>query len=135
MSKIKGQNFRLLVSGAVIPEATSCSVTITGNTEDSSTKDTVVAWNEETVVSTSWSAQVDSYDAEVADLVALVNTFVASQPVPVGWDQTAGSGNGVAQEASFARSGNAILNDLSLQFNDRTTVTVTSQYQGTGALS
>lgn len=134
MSKIKGQNFRLFVSGAVVPEATSCSITITGNTESSSTKDTVGSWEQNTVVSTSWSAQVDSYDAELDDITALANTFKAAQPVTVGWDQTSGALNGVAQEASFARTGSAILTDLSFQFNDRTNVTVTSQYQGTGAL-
>ena len=39
MSKIKGQNFRFLQNGA-IPEATNCSITMQGNTEDTSTKDT-----------------------------------------------------------------------------------------------
>jgi len=135
MSKIKGQNFRLLVNSAVVPESTSCSVSITGNTEDSSTKDDTGMWTKETIVSTSWSASVDSYNAETEALCDLVTLFNAGQPIPVGWDQTSGANNATAANASFKRSGNALLNDLSIQFNDRTNITVTSQYQGTGALS
>ena len=135
MSKIKGQNFRLLVSGAAVPEATNCSITLTGNTDDSSTKDADGFFTQETVVSSSWQAQVVTYDAEPSSMQALVNVFIAAQPVPVGWDQTAGAQNRVAQNANFARSGNALLTDITMQFNDRATCSVNSQYQGTGPLS
>jgi hypothetical protein len=53
----------------------------------------------------------------------------------VGWDQTAGAQNRVAQNANFKRSGNAILNDFTMNFNDRETVAVSLQFQGSGALS
>jgi len=55
--------------------------------------------------------------------------------VTVGWDQTAGAQNRVAQNAAFSRSGSALLTDVTFTFNDRATVSVSSQYQGTGALS
>ncbi len=135
MSKIKGQNFRLLVAGAAVPEETNVSITIQGNTDDSSTKDSAGFFSQETVVSTSWQAQVDTYDAEPASIQALVTTFNAAQPVTVGWDQTAGAQNRVAQNAAFSRSGSALLTDVTFTFNDRATVSVSSQYQGTGALS
>lgn len=138
MSKVKGQNFRLFVAGAAVPEATNCTVTYQGNTEDTSTKDTEGFWNKETVVSKSWSAQVDSYQSDAESLQALVGVFKAAQPVTVGWDQTTGAANTqnrTGANASFKRTGQALLNDLSIQFNDRTTINVTSQYQGTGALS
>lgn len=135
MSKIKGQNFRLLVVGAAVPEETNVSITIQGNTDDSSTKDSAGFYSQETVVSTSWQAQVDTYDAEPASIQALVTTFNAAQPVTVGWDQTAGAQNRVAQNAAFSRSGSALLTDVTFTFNDRATVSVSSQYQGTGALS
>ena len=135
MSKIKGQNFRLLVAGAAVPEETNVSITIQGNTDDSSTKDSAGFYSQETVVSTSWQAQVDTYDAEPASIQALVTTFNAAQPVTVGWDQTAGAQNRVAQNAAFSRSGSALLTDATFTFNDRATVSVSSQYQGTGALS
>lgn len=138
MSKIKGQNFRLFESGSAVPEATNCTVTYQGNTEDTSTKDTEGLWNKETVVSKSWSAQVDSYQSEPEQLQAIVGVFKAAQPVQVGWDQTTGAANTknrTGANASFKRSGLALLTDITIQFSDRQPVSLTSQYQGTGALS
>lgn len=138
MSKIKGQNFRIFVEGDAVPQATNCQVTLTGNMEDISTKDTEGMFNQEQMVSTSWQVQVDGYDASVVTAKALISRFIAAAAVTVGWDETTGDTgtlNREAAEASFARSGDALLTDLTLQFNDRTTCTVSSQYQGTGALS
>lgn len=138
MSKIKGQNFRLFVSEAAVPEATNCQITITGNMEDASTKDTEGLFSQEQMVSTSWQAQVDSYVADAASVQSLIRVFVAASAVTVGFDQTTGDSGTENQEAAgaaFARSGSALLTDLTLQFNDRATCTVTSQYQGSGALS
>lgn len=135
MSKIKGQNFRLLQNAAAIPEATNCSITLQGNTEDTSTKDTEGLFTQETIVSTQWSAQVDTYQSDTAALRAIIATFIAAQAVPVGWDQTAGAQNRVAQNANFKRSGQALLNDFTMSFNDRETVSLSLQWQGTGNLS
>jgi hypothetical protein len=135
MSKIKGQNFRLLMSGSAVPEETNVSVTVSGNSEDVSTKDTEGLFSQEDIITTAWSAQVDSYQAEPSQLRAILSTFIAASPVAVGWDQTGGSQNRVAQNANFKRSGQALLNDFNMQFDDRTTVNVSLQFQGTGALS
>lgn len=144
MSKIKGQHFRLFVgSGGVatanaVPEETNCSITIQANTEDTSSKDTEGLYNKETVVSTQWSAQVDSYQASPNQLRAILRMFNASEAVGVGFDQTTGATgtqNRVPAEANFAREGQALLNDVSMQFDDRTAVSVSLQFQGTGALS
>lgn len=135
MSKIKGQNFRLLLDGSAVPEETNCSITITGNTEDTSTKDTEGFFGKEDIISTSWTAQVDSYQAEASQLRTIISTFIAATAVGIGWDQTGGSLNRVAQNANFKRSGQALLNDATMQFDDRATVTTSLQFQGTGALS
>lgn len=135
LTKLMGQNFRAFVGGSAVPEATSCQVTIQGDVEDASTKDTEGSWNEEQMTSKSWSVQVDDYDASLATLRALITRFNSDAKTTVGWDQTAGSQNRVAQNAAFARSGQAILNDLSIQANNRTTIQVSCQYQGSGALS
>lgn len=138
MSKIKGQNFRLFVAGSAVPEETNCTVTLTGNTEDTSTKDSEGLFGAESVVSKSWSVTVDSYDASDENLTDLASTFVAAAAVTVGWDQTtgaAGTQNRTASSANFKRSGNALLNDVTFQFNDRAICTVSLQFQGTGALS
>ena len=134
MSKIKGQNFRLLKDGSVFPEATNCSITLQGNSEDTSTKDTAGMFTQEDVVSNQWSAQVDTIQSETAQLRSIISLFAAAQPIPIGWDQTAGSGNATPQEAPFARQGQALLNDFVMNFNDRETVNTSLSFQGTGGL-
>ena len=130
-----GQNFRVFVGSAAVPEATNCQVTIQGNLEDATTKDSTGGWNEEQMTSKQWSVQVDDVDASLATLRVLITRFNSDLKTTVGWDQTAGSQNREAQNAAFARSGQAILNDLSINANNRTTIQVTCQYQGSGALA
>lgn len=135
LSKIMGQNFRVFVAGAAVPEATNCSITIQGNMDDASTKDSTGGWNEEEMTSKQWSVQVDNVDASLASLRALITRFNSDSKTTVGWDQTAGAQNREAQNADFARSGQAILNDLTIQADNRTTIQVSCQYQGSGALA
>lgn len=135
LNKVMGQNFRAFVAGSAVTEATNCQVTVQGNVEDGSTKDSTGGWNEEQMTSKQWSVQVDSYDATLATLRALITRFNSDSKTTVGWDQTSGAQNRVAQNADFARSGQAILNDLSIQANNRQTIQVTCQYQGSGALA
>ena len=130
-----GQNFRVFVGGNAIPESTSCSVSVTGSMESNKTKDTVGSYNQEQMTGKDWSVSVDSIDASPVTLRALIRRFNSDEKVTVGWDQTAGSLNRVAQSAPFARSGQAILNDLSIQANNRTNIQTTCQYQGSGALA
>ena len=135
LNKIIGQNFRAFVGSSAVPEATNCQVTIQGNLEDATTKDSVGGWNEEQMTSKQWTVQVDDVDASLSTLRALITRFNSDSKTSVGWDQTAGAQNRVAQSASFARSGNAILNDLSIQATNRQTIQISCQYQGSGALA
>ena len=135
LTKIMGQNFRVFVGGDAVPEATSCSVTITGSMEDSTTKDTTGSYAQEKMASKDWNVSVDSIDASLATLRALITRFNSDSKVTVGWDQASGAQNRVAQNATFARSGQAILNDLSIQANNRTNIQTTCQYQGSSALA
>ena len=135
LNKIMGQNFRAFVGGSVVTEAQNCQVTIQGNMEDGSTKDTVSAYAEEQMTSKQWSVQVDGVDASLASLRALITRFNSDSKTNVGWDQTSGTNNSVASHAPFARSGQAILNDLSIQAGNRQTIQVSCQYQGSGALA
>jgi hypothetical protein len=135
LTKIMGQHFRVFVAGAAVPEAVNCSVTISGNMEDSTTKDTVGSYAQEQMTAKDWNVSVDNIDASLASLRALITRFNSDAKVTVGWDQTAGTQNRVAQNAPFAKSGQAILNDLSIQANNRTNIQVTCQYQGSGALA
>lgn len=135
LQKIMGQHFRVFVGGNAIPEATNCSVTVSGSMEDSTSKDTVGSYAQEQMTSKDWNVSVDSLDASLATLRALITRFNSDEKVIVGWDQTSGAQNRVAQNAAFARSGLAILNDLSIQADNRTNIQTTCQYQGSGALA
>ena len=73
--KIKGKNFRLLQGGVAFPESTNCSISLTGNAEDTSTKDTEGLYTQQTITSTSWSAQVDTYQSEPSELKAVISIF------------------------------------------------------------
>lgn len=135
LQKIMGQYFRVFVGGNAIPEATNCSITVSGSMEDSTSKDTVGSYAQEQMTSKDWNVSVDSLDASLATLRALITRFNSDEKVTVGWDQTSGAQNRVAQNAAFARSGLAILNDLSIQADNRTNIQTTCQYQGSGALA
>ena len=100
-----------------------------------STKDVVGSYAVDQVTSKQWNVQVDDVDSSLATLRALITRFNSDSKVTVGWDQTAGAQNRVAQNADFARSGQAILNDLSISAQNRATIQISCQYQGSGALS
>lgn len=135
LTKIMGQHFRVFVGGNAVPEAVSCNITINGSMEDNTTKDTVGSYVQEQMTSKDWNVSVETRDASLASLRALITRFNSDAKVTVGWDQTGGTQNRVAQNAPFARSGQAILNDLSIQANNRTNIQVSCQYQGSGALA
>lgn len=135
LTKIKGQNFRAFVGGSAVTEATNCSITISGSMEDASHKDIEGTWTQEQLTSSSWQVQVDSLQATVDSLRALVTQFNSDRAASVGFDATDGPQNRNAKNAPFARAGLAHLTDLSITAKNRTNVTVSSQYQGTGPLS
>lgn len=143
ITRLKGQNFRAF-SGSTssnmsdFPEETNLSVTISGNMEDSTTKDSEGGWTEEQMTSKQWSVQVDHVDASVASLRALLTMFNSDSKQYVGWDQTtttAGGQNRTPAGNEIARSGQAILSDISIQANNRQTIQTSVQWQGSGALA
>lgn len=124
MSKIKGQNFK--TSNSLVADETNCSVTVQGNTEDTTTKSDTGLYSKDTVVSKQWSVQTDTYQAEVSQLRAIITAFNAAAALSVGWTATG---------SNVGRSGQALLNDFNMQFDDRAVVQCQLQFQGTGALS
>jgi predicted secreted protein len=143
VKRLKGQNFRVFTGAAAssttaVAEATNCQVTISGNMEDATTKDSEGGWVEEQMVSKQWSVSVDDVDASLASLRALITRFNSDDKVYVGFDQTlttAGTQNRTPADSNLARTGPAILNDLSISASNRQTIQVTCQYQGSGELS
>lgn len=133
MSKIKGQNLRVFVDGSVVAKATNCTITITGNTEDVSTKDDVGNATSESVTSRSWQVQVETFDE--VNIPTLIAAWKESTLFNLGWDQTSGDYNATTNKASFNRKGYGYLTDASFSFNDRAIISSNITFTGSGAIT
>ena len=135
---LKGQNFRILTFDSTASKfkcvgmATNCTVTLTNNTEDASTKDDVGMAAKPTMTSQSWSVSVESLD--VSDAAAMLTAIKSLTPFTLMWDETSTDDNQTGEQAAFARKGSAYCNDLTLSFNDRENSSKGLQFQGSGPL-
>ena len=136
---LKGQNFRILVYDTTASKfkcvgmATNCSITQGVNTDDGGTKDDVGMAAKPVVTSQNWSVSVDSLN--VADASAMLTAIKSLTPFTLLWDETSTTDNQTPQQAAFARTGTAYLNDLTLTFNDRENSSKGLQFTGSGPLS
>ena len=136
--RLKGQNFRILVYDTTatkfkcIGMATNCTVNLTANTEDASTKDDVGGSANPEVTSNAWSVSVESLN--VLDAGAMLTAIKSMTLFTLMWDETSTTDNQSIEEASYARKGQAYLNDLTLNFNDRENSAKSLQFTGSGAL-
>ena len=134
MATVKGQNLRAFKDSSVIASATSCQITLTNNTESSSTKDDGLG-DKPVTVSKSWQVQVDAM--EVDDIKTLLDSIKAGKTFTLKWTKATGTGNAQADDtnASFHRSGTALISDISFVFEDKKYSTKSITFIGTGALS
>lgn len=136
--RLKGQNFRILTLDGTsskfkcIGMATSCTVNLTANTDDASTKDDVGGAAKPEVTSNGWSVQVESLN--VVDIGALLTAIKTMTPFTLMWDETSTTDNQSIEGATYARKGTAFLNDLTITFNDRENSAKSLQFSGTSAL-
>ena len=137
MATLKGQNIRImLLDGTkykVVGKSTNCTVTLTGNTDDASTKDDVALASKPEITSKSWSVSVESLD--VTDTAAILNAIKNMTPFTLQWDETTTSDNQTGQAAAYARRGTAYMNDVTFNWNDRENATKSLQFTGSGALA
>lgn len=135
---LKGQNFRILTFDSTASKfkcvgmATNCTVTLTNNTDDASTKDDVGMAAKPTMTSQGWSVSVESLD--VSDAAAMLTAIKSLTPFTLMWDETSTTDNQTGEQATFARKGSAYCNDLTLSFNDRENSSKGLQFQGSGPL-
>lgn len=136
---LKGQNFRVLTYDETAQKfkcvgmATSNTVTLTGNTEDASTKDDVSLAAKPTIVSKSWQVSVESLN--VMDAAAILTAVKAQTPFTLIWDEVSTSDNQTALGSTVARQGLAYLTDVTFTFNDRENSSKSLQFTGTGPLT
>lgn len=136
--RLKGQNFRILTLDSTsskfkcIGMSTSCTVNLTANSEESSSKDDVGGAAKPEVTSNGWSVQVESLN--VVDIGALLTAIKTMTPFTLMWDETSTTDNQSIEGATYARKGQAFLNDLTAVFNDRENSTKSLQFTGSGAL-
>ena len=138
MATLKGQNLRIGIEGtggdfAVVAMATSCTINLQTNTEDSATKDDAGMAAKPVINTKSWSVQVESLN--VADVAALLTAIKNNTNFRLIWDETARTDNFTSQNAAFARKGYAFLNDATFTFDDRTNSVKQLQFVGVDALS
>ena len=136
--RLKGQNFRILTLDGTsskfkcIGMSQSCTVNLTANVDDSSTKDDVGGASKPEVTSNSWSVQVESLN--VVDIGAMLTAIKTMTPFTLMWDETSTTDNQSIEGATYARKGTAYLNDLTVTFNDRENSAKSLQFTGSGAL-
>lgn len=142
--KIKGQNLRLLVGGKYIAAATSCTLHVSMNLEDSSTKDSTGDWQEQEITGKSWdistdalytvpdSGETDTNGASAEDVLDLV---LAAGEVEIEFQRTSGDKNRVPVTGAKIYTGKALANDISIKADNRQNGTYTLQAQGNGPLA
>ena len=139
MAKLKGQNFRILTYDTTASKfhcvgmATNCTVNLTANTDDASVKDDIGGAQKPTVTSKSWQVSVESLS--VADIAAILTAVKSYQKFTLLWDEVGTTDNQTPQEADFARTGSAYLNDVTFNFNDRENASKSLQFSGVGQLA
>lgn len=136
MATLKGQNFRILIrygeEWRVVGMSTTCTVNLTGNTDDAAHKDVIGLAAMPTITSKSWSVNVESLD--VADVAAILTAIKNMTLFNLMWDETSTVDNQTAQQVTFCRSGYAYLNDVTFNWNDRENSQKQLQFQGSGPL-
>ena len=138
MATLKGQNLRILAqlegsSMSVIGMATNCTVTLTNNTEDASTKDDVGLAAKPEVVGKAWSVQVDSLN--VVNTAAMLTAIKAMIKIQLMWDEVSTDDNQSPEGASYARTGKAYISDCTFTFNNRENSAKSLQFTGASALT
>ena len=140
MGVIKGQNLRILLGGKCVAFATSCTVHVSLNLEESSTKDSTNNFTEQTPTSISWDMSCDALysvdaDATGVNAISALDTVLAQAKVQVQFEQTQGEKNRVAVSGGAVYSGYAWVNDISINAANRQNTSYTIQLTSDGQLS
>lgn len=112
--------------------STNCVVTLTGNTENTETKDDEGLAAKPSISSKGWQVQVDSM--KVTDVGTFLTAIKNMTPFTLLWDKTEGTNNQDPTGVAYSRTGQAYLSDFTATWNDREYSVKNLQFSGTGAL-
>ena len=138
----KGQFLRLFLDDEAIAAATSCSLHVSAQLEDSTTKDTEGDWADNEVVGLSWDASSESLvltDNDGANnLENLMHDITnwnaeSGETFKLDFCQTGGTKN--REVESLICTGNCLLTELTVTAQNRQNSTVSCKFSGLGALS
>lgn len=140
MGVIKGQNLRITIGGKFVAFSTSCTVHISLNLEESSTKDSTNNSTEQTPTGISWDVSCDALFSVDADTtgqngVDALDLVLAQQKVQVQFEPTQGEKNRVPVVGGVVYSGSAWVNDCSVTAANRTNTSYSIQLTGDGPLT
>ena len=139
MGVIKGQNLRITIGGKYVAFATSCTVHVSASLEDSSTKDSSDGiFQEQQLTGLSWDISTDALysvdtDASGINAEGALDAILARQKVNIEFTGTVGTNN--RQATGHKYTGQAWINDISINAANRQNASYSLQAQGTGALT
>ena len=139
MGVIKGQNLRLKIAGKFVGFATSCTVHVSASLEDSSTKDSSDGiFQEQQLTGLAWDISTDALysvdtDATGINAEGALDAILARQKVEIEFTGTVGTNN--RQDTGHKYTGQAWINDISINAANRQNASYSLQAQGTGPLT
>ena len=139
MGVIKGQNLRLKIAGKFVGFATSCTVHVSASLEDSSTKDSSDGiFQEQQLTGLAWDISTDALysvdtDATGINAEGALDAILARQKVEIEFTGTVGTNN--RQATGHKYTGQAWINDISINAANRQNASYSLQAQGTGPLT
>lgn len=138
MGVIKGQNLRITIGGKYVAFATSCTVHVSATLEDSSTKDSSDGiFQEQELTGLAWDISTDALysvdvDASGINAEGALDAILSRQKVNIEFVGTTGTHNRQATGNKY--TGQAWINDVSVNAANRQNASYSLQAQGTGAL-
>ena len=140
MGVIKGQNLRIKLGTKYVAFATSCTVHVSAQLEESSTKDSTNGWQKQEITGMNWDISVDALysvdtDATGVNGVDALDLILAQQQIDVEFTQAAGEKNRVPETGVIKYSGKAWVNDVSVNAPNRQNTSYTLQATGDGELT
>ena len=140
MGVIKGQNLRIKLGTKYVAFATSCTVHVSAQLEESSTKDSTNGWQKQEITGMNWDISVDALysvdtDATGVNGADALDLILAQQQIDVEFTQAAGEKNRVPESGDIKYSGKAWVNDVSVNAPNRQNTSYTLQATGDGELT